>query len=185
MPRAARRLLFAALSGLLAAGCATPPPAVYQSESFQRETPFVTWSTREPADACELGKRALLSQGYRLDGSDTVRVRGEKLFQPRPDEGVTLNITLVCLPSNVGAVIYANALQTRYALKSASTSTGVSVAGIGSISLPWSADKEALVKIGEETVTDPGFYRRLFALVEVLDGTRVDSVDLYSGGVER
>ena len=166
------------LAGLLAAGCATPPPAVYRAESFQRETPFVTWSTREPAGACEVGKRALLSQGYQLDGADPVRVRGEKLFQPSPEQAVTLNITLVCLPSNVGAVMYANALQTRYALKAASSSTGVSVAGIGSISLPWAADKEALVKVGEETVVDPDFYRRLFALIDVLDGANAGSSEL-------
>ena len=166
------------LAGLVAAGCAAPLPAVYRSESFQRETPFVTWSTREPVGACEVGKRALLSQGYQLDGVDPVRIRGEKLFQPSPDQAVTLNITLVCLPSNVGAVIYANALQTRYALKAASSSTGVSVAGIGSISLPWAADKEALVKVGEETVTDPDFYRRLFALVDALDGANAGSTEL-------
>ena len=167
------------------AGCASAPPAVYQSESFQRESPFVTWSTREPAGACELGKRALLSQGYQIDGSDAVRVKGQKLFQPKPDQGVSLDITLVCLPSNVGAVVYANALQTRFALKAASTSTGVSVAGLGSISLPWSADKEAMVKVGEETVTDPDFYRRLFALIEALDGTSVGSADLGSAEVPR
>ena len=166
------------LAGLVAAGCAAPLPAVYRSESFQRETPFVTWSTREPVGACEVGKRALLSQGYQLDGADPVRIRGEKLFQPSHDQAVTLHITLVCLPSNVGAVIYANALQTRYELKSASSSTGVSVAGIGSISLPWAADKEALVKVGEETVADPDFYRRLFALIDALDGANAGDTEL-------
>lgn len=184
MHPSSRRLPFLAatvLTVLTVVGCASKkPPAVYQSESFQRETPFVTWSTREPAGACELGKRALLSQGYQIDGGDAVRVRGQKLFQPRADQGVTLDITLVCLPSNVGAVVYANALQTRYALKAASASTGVSVAGIGSISLPWAADKEALVKVGEETVIDPDFYRRLFALIEALDGTSVGSTELGS-----
>ena len=84
----------------------------------------------------------------------------------------------MCLPSNVGAVIYANALQTRYELKSASSSTGVSVAGIGSISLPWAADKEALVKVGEETVADPDFYRRLFALIDALDGANAGDTEL-------
>jgi hypothetical protein len=173
-----RRFSAVALFSLAAGACVTKsPPAVYRSESFERETPFVTWSTRDPAGACELGKRALLSQGYQVDGSSVMRIRGEKLFQPQPDQGVTLNITLVCLPSNVGAVIYANALQTRYVLKSSSSSTGVSVAGIGSISLPWAADKEALVKVGEETVTDPDFYRRLFGLIDALDGANVGSME--------
>jgi len=177
--------VLAMVAALAGGGCASKPPSVYQSESFQRESPFVTWSTREPAGACELGKRALLSQGYQIDGSDAVRVKGQKMFQPKPDQGVSLDITLVCLPSNVGAVVYANALQTRFALKAASSSTGVSVAGIGSISLPWAADKEAMVKVGEETVTDPDFYRRLFALIDALDGTSVGSADLGSSEAAR
>ena len=176
-------LPLAAVAVLASAGCGSKPPAVYRSETFQRETPFVTWSTREPAGACELGKRALLSQGYQVDNTDALRVRGQKLFQPKPDQGVTLDITLVCLPSNVGSVVYANALQMRYALKAASASTGVSVAGLGSISLPWTADKEALVKVGEETVTDPDFYRRLFSLFEALDGTQVEGVELGTAAV--
>ena len=186
MSCSARRLVLplsvAAL--LVGGGCASKPPSVYQSETFEHESPFVTWSTREPAGACELGKRALLSQGYQIDSSNPVRVQGQKLFQPKPDQGVSLDITLVCLPSTVGAVVYANALQTRYALKASSASTGVSVAGLGSISLPWAADKEALVKVGEETITDPDFYRRLFALFEALDSARVGSVELQGADPE-
>jgi len=167
----ARRVHFLALSGLLLAGCASAPPPAYRGESFDAESPFVTWSTREPAAACEIGKRALLSQGYQVDSSKPNSIRGEKFFLPKPDYGMTLNITLVCLPSNVGTAVYANALQTRYELKSAASSTGVSVAGIGSISVPWASDKEALIKVGEETISDPDFYRRLFGLIEALHGS--------------
>ncbi len=82
-----------------------------------------------------------------------------------------LNISLVCLPTPAGAVLYANALQTRYELKTSTTSAGVSVAGMGSISLPWMSDKDSLVKVGEETVADPEFYRRLFALISAMEHT--------------
>ncbi len=163
-----RLLPVIAVIGLLLAGCSSPQP-VYRTETFEPESPFVNWSTQEPAVACEVGKRALLSQGYRIDSANPTSIRGEKFFQPTADHGITLHITLVCLPSNVGTVLYANALQTRYELKSSSNSTGVSVAGVGSISLPWTAHKEALVKVGEETVADPDFYRRLFALIDALD----------------
>jgi hypothetical protein len=159
------------LTGVLLAGCASaPPPPAYSNESFNSESPFEYWSTREPVAACELGKRALLSQGYQVDDSKPQNIHGEKLFQPLPDHGMKLNITLVCLPSNVGAVVYANAQQTHFELKSRASSAGVSVAGIGSISLPWMADKENLVKVGEETISDPDFYRRLFALIATFDG---------------
>lgn len=165
--RPARLLL---LAGVLASGCATPPPPAYHSEAFRAESPFEYWSTRQPAAACELGKRALLSQGYQVDDAKPQNIRGEKLFQPQADHGMKLNITLVCLPSNVGAVIYANGQQSRYELKARPGSAGVSLAGLGSISLPWTADKDQLVKIGEETISDPDFYRRLFSLIESLDG---------------
>jgi hypothetical protein len=162
------RLPLLACAGLILAGCASPPAPVYRSETFQSESPFMTWISRDPAGTCELGKRALLSQGYQVDGVNPALIRGEKFFQPKPDKGVKLAITLVCLPSNLGTVMYANALETRYELKSAASSTGVSLAGVGSISLPWASDKEALIKVGDETVSDADFYRRLFALIEGL-----------------
>lgn len=159
------------LAGLVAAGCASPPPPAYRNESFSSESsPFEYWSTRNPAAACELGKRALLSQGYQVDDSKPQNIRGEKLFQPQPDYGMKITISLVCLPSNLGAVIYANAQQVRYELKSRGSSAGLSLVGVGSISLPWAADKEVLTKVGEETIADPDFYRRFFALLESLDG---------------
>ncbi|MBS1190182.1 MAG: hypothetical protein H6R10_1974 [Rhodocyclaceae bacterium] len=165
-----RPAFLTALAALLLSACnTTPPTPVYRSEAFNSNSPFEYWSTREPTAACELGKRALLSQGYQVDDSKPQNIRGEKLFQPQPDHGMKLNITLVCLPSNVGTVIYANGQQTRYDLKSRGSSAGVSVAGLGSLSLPWATDKDELVKVGEETISDPDFYRRLFALIGTFD----------------
>ncbi len=34
--------------------------------------------------------------------------------------------------------------------------------------MPWPTDKNALVKVGEETIADAEFYRRLFVLIENL-----------------
>ena len=67
-------------------------------------------------------------------------------------------------------MIYANALETHFQLKSQGSNAGVSVAGLGSLSLPWSLDKDTLVKLGEETVTAPEFYKRLFELIKTIDG---------------
>ena len=39
-----------------------------------------------------------------------------------------------------------------------------------SLSLPWALDKDTLVKIGEETITQPDFYQRFFDLIKTLDG---------------
>ena len=159
------------LAGLLLGACsATQPPRAHDSEAFKADSPFEYWSSREPGGACEIGKRALLSQGYLVDDSKPLAIRGEKYFQPQPDQATKLSISLSCLPSNLGAVVYANALETHFELKSQGTSAGVSVSGLGSISLPWAAAKDVLVKVGEETVTAPDFYRRLFELIKSIDG---------------
>lgn len=165
-----RSVVFLLACTQLLGGCtATNPPRVYQAEKFTAESPFEYYSSRNPDGACEIGKRALLSQGYQLEEIRPLVVRGEKYFQPRAGEATKLAITLVCLPSSLGAVIYANALETHFELKSSGSSAGVSVAGLGSLSLPWTADKDSLVKVGEETVTATSFYQRLFDLVKTLD----------------
>jgi hypothetical protein len=151
-------------------GCwATKSPRPYQSEAFASETPYQYYSNRDQEAACEIGKRALLSQGYQLDDIKPQTIRGEKYFRPRQDEATRLTITLVCLPSSLGSVIYANALETQFEMKAKGTNAGVSVSALGSVSLPWAIDKDTLVKVGEETVTAPEFYQRLFELVKSLD----------------
>ncbi len=154
---------------LLMTACASKPPVAYHTESFEAESPYQFHSDRPYSLVCEQGKRALLSQGYEVETMNAQTIRGAKFFQPQPDQQLQLKISLVCLGSRKGATIYANALQTRYELKSSGSSTGLSVAGIGSVSLPWPTDKGTLVKVGEETVTDPAFYQRLFVLIESLD----------------
>lgn len=163
------KVAFAAVLTVLV-GCNTTRPRVYQDETFNAETPFQYYSSREPEGACEIGKRALLSQGYQVDASAPLNVRGEKYFQPATELATKLTITLVCLPSSLGAVVYANALETHFELKAPGSSAGVSVSGLGSLSLPWSIDKSTLVKVGEATVTAPEFYQRLFELIKTLDG---------------
>ena len=160
------------LCTLLLAACSTPPkmpqPA-YQVESFTPYSPFQHEMSLKPDVACRLGQRALLSQGYLLESIAEQNLRASKYFQPESNHQMRLEITLVCLPVQSGTIIYASAVQTRYELKSTSASTGLSVAGVGSISLPWGADsKEAMVKVGEETVADPDFYSRLFDLIRRL-----------------
>lgn len=165
-----RLLAFAAVVSLVLGACAsTNATRAYQTETFPSETPFQYYSSREPDAACEVARRALLSQGYQVDDAKPLAIRGEKYFRPNSDAVTRLTITLVCLPSSLGTVIYANGLETQYEMKSKGSSAGVSVAAIGSISLPWAIDKDTLVKIGEETVTAPDFYQRLFELIKSLD----------------
>lgn len=161
-----RLLVTAALAAL--AGCTSTPAPVYRSETFDAETPFQYHSDLPPLVLCEYGKRALLSQAYEVDSSVPSNIRGSKFFQPQADHQVQLRITLTCLGTGRDTTIYANALQTRYELKAGGSSTGLSVSGLGSISVPWPTDKNSLVKVGEETIADGEFYRRLFVLIENL-----------------
>ncbi|MCK6411350.1 MAG: DUF2242 domain-containing protein [Azonexus sp.] len=169
------RLLAQLFPLLLLAACTTPgskPPAAYKSESFDNEaTPFLWHSTQGPEAACEKGRRALLGQGYELEKFSEKQgenaVKGVKFFMPKSNQQLQLRITLVCLPSSGGSTIYANALQSSHELRANTSSSGLSVAGVGSISLPWpSSESGTLVKVGEETVDDPAFYQRLFSLIE-------------------
>ncbi|MFZ2852827.1 MAG: DUF2242 domain-containing protein [Rhodocyclaceae bacterium] len=158
----------AVLAGL--GGCATPSkPVTYQKESFSTESPFEHRSPLSAQSICESGQRALLSQGYQVDASKPARIQGSKFFQPVHNQHTELNISLSCLPTSNGSVLYASARQTHYELKARSNSAAVSLSGLGSIALPFMAEGDSLMKVGEETIADPDFYRRFFVLLESID----------------
>jgi hypothetical protein len=162
MPR--RRPLLLACA--LLAACSTPAP-VHLVERFDPQSPYQHFFRTTREASCEAGQRALLSQGYAVEQPRPEVLQGTKFFQPDADHSTTLQVTLVCTTAGGGAVIYANAREQRYALKAGSSSAGLSVAGLGSISLPWGAANENLVKVGEATVTDPDFYTRFFSLIDI------------------
>lgn len=169
MPRFPRPFRLAVLLAPLAlAACAHngSVPPVYKAEAFSPDAPFQRHFDFGPLTACHLGRRALLSQGYLLEQEKSDSVRGSKSFQKGNTRQLKLDITLFCMPDTDGSTIYANALQSVYEVKSSPNSSGISVAGVGSISLPWSESKDSLVKVGEETVTDGEFYARLFDLLK-------------------
>jgi hypothetical protein len=168
MSRTALHRLLVSAALVAIAGCTSTPAPVYRTETFDAETPIQYHSDLPPLVLCEFGKRALLSQAYEVDSSVPSNIRGSKFFQPQADHQVQLRITLTCLGTGRDTTIYANALQTRYELKAGGSSTGLSVSGLGSISVPWPTDKNSLVKVGEETIADGEFYRRLFVLIENL-----------------
>lgn len=92
--------------------------AFISDRNVSQRDPFEYYSSRDPEGACEVAKRALLSQGYQVDESKPRNIRGEKYFRPKTDEATRLSIILVCLPSNLGTVIYASGLETQFEMKS-------------------------------------------------------------------
>ncbi len=138
----------------------------YKLEHFTPDSPFEQSFEVGPAAACEAGRRALLSQGYLIDETKPDLVRARKFFQPNRETQIQLTFSLSCLAEGDGSVVFANVRQLREELKAGSASTGLSVTGIGSLSLPFGGNNESLVKVGEETVTDAEFYGRFFALMQ-------------------
>ncbi|WP_298622659.1 DUF2242 domain-containing protein [uncultured Zoogloea sp.] len=155
---------------LALAACSTFSPKKkddsYKLEHFTPDSPFEQSFDTGAAASCEAGRRALLSQGYLIDESKPDLVRARKFFQPNRETQIQLTFSLSCLAEGEGSVVFANVRQLREELKAGSASTGLSVAGIGSVSLPFGGNNETLVKVGEETVTDAEFYGRFFALMQ-------------------
>lgn len=143
-----------------------PKEDSYKLENFTPDSPYEQSFDINPQAACEAGRRALLSQGYLIDESKADTVKARKFFQPNRDSQVQLTFSLFCLAEGEGSAVYANVRQVREELKAGSASTGLSVTGIGSLSLPFGGNNETLVKVGEETVTDADFYGRFFALMQ-------------------
>ena len=101
-----------------------------------------------------------------------------KVFQPQSDTHTQLNVRATCVAeADGGAIVFINAVQDRYALKSQSSSASVGVSMIGSVSLPVpiGGSTANLVRVGSTTVQNQEFYGRLFDRVAFyLTGTPTD-----------
>lgn len=116
---------------------------------------------------CEAARRALLSQGYLVNTATRELVAGRKYYQPHPDIHYEVELRVVCAPEGTQderTSAFASALQDRYVIKKVNNSASLGVGGIGSVSLPFSATDDTLVKVGSETISDAQFYDRFFQL---------------------
>ena len=133
-----------------------------------------------PTVACEATRRALLGQGYIIKQATAESLEASKHFQPESDTHTQLNVRATCVPQVGGsAIVFINAVQERYALKSQSSSASVGVSMIGSVSVPVpiGGGNANLVRVGSNTVQNQDFYTRLFDRVSFyLPGTPADAV---------
>ena len=166
----ARWLLLAATAAL--AGCVATLPVAkvsYEPEEFDSTTTHTRVYAATEAQTCEAARRALLSQGYLVTAATADLVTGRKRFQPEAEVHVEFEFRVVCAhegSSDRSTIAFASALQDRYSLKKSNSSASVGVGVLGSLSLPFAASDEALVKVASETITDPKFYDRFFALID-------------------
>lgn len=160
--------LFASGLLVLLAGCQLPRKPLPPQEQFDSSSTFSRSFGATPAETCEAARRALLSQGYLIGTSNKDLVDGRKNFQPAVDTHVQMEIRVVCAPETRSArstLGFVTAQQDRFALKKSATAASLGVGAVGSLSLPFTASDDSMVRIGSETISAPEFYERLFLLI--------------------
>jgi hypothetical protein len=179
IPFFARTLLTSLATCTLLAGCTTTKLARDKNEEFDSTDVFAHSFPGEDKASCEAARRALLSQGYVISEATAAFVKGRRKFQPESDIHVEIEFSVVCAADSKGSnstTVFANAVRDRYSLKKSSTSASLGVGGIGSVSLPFGASDDSLVKVASETIPTGKFYERFFQLVErYLDDSSVET----------
>jgi len=152
------------------AGCGTrgakqePPPS---GETFGADETYSRTFAGAPAAACEAARRALLGQGYVITKANGDAVEANKSFQPDAETHTQLNVRATCVPKDEGqAIVFVNAIQERFALKTTSNSASVGVGLLGSVSLPVGSSGASLVRVASNTVQNVDFYSRFFDRVK-------------------
>lgn len=130
-------------------------------------SPFSHNFNASNSDACEAARRALLSQGYLTTMTRSDTIDATKDFQPTGDSHVTVDFHVVCVAGDdpYSSVVYANAVQSGYALKKSDTSASVGLSVLGSLSLPIRSNSDAMVKVSSETIQSSDFYERFFSFI--------------------
>ena len=172
LTRRAGRL--ARIAGLLCvaavlAACAMPMTKLPAQEVFGSTATYSRLFDATAAQTCEAARRALLSQGYLIGAASKDLVEGRKSFQPEAESHLQMEIRVVCAPDTPDGAVslgFVTALQDRYALKKSNNSASLGVGVLGSVSLPFSSSKDAMVKVASETIQSEPFYDRFFDLVK-------------------
>lgn len=177
---ALRRVGWAAALAALLSGCGGIAPKTFGvQESFGSVATFSRLFDATPEQTCEAARRALLSQGYIISTHQAELVEGKKSFQPEAESHLQMVVRVVCVPEASDGKVslgFVTALQDTYALRKTNNSASVGVGAIGSVSLPFSASSDSLVKVGSETISKDAFYESFFDLVKrylVMDQAQV------------
>lgn len=166
MPLLLPAMLAAVLGGCSMGGRTKPAQSAY--EAFDSSNTYSRSLDHSPAQACEAVRRALLSQGFVVGRAEADVVEARKYFQ-QEESHEQVEFRAVCMPQMRGdqqTVVFVNAVQDRYALRKSNTNASVGVSALGSLSLPIGSSDDSLVKVASETLQDPNFYKRFFAVLD-------------------
>ena len=158
-----------ALAAVLLSACSTPRQGVFQTEAFGETSTYSRSFAATPVETCEAARRSLLSQGYVITTAKPEAINGRKNFQPNGDVHAEIEFHVTCASSGAegkSSIAFVNALQDHYALKKTNSAASLGVPALGSLSLPFSASDDSLVKVASQTILESKFYDRFFGLVE-------------------
>ena len=159
-------LLVATLGACSMGASRKPQPGAH--EAFDSSSTYSRSFDHSPSQACEAARRALLSQGFVVSRAESDVVEARKYFQQN-ESHEQVDFRAVCMPQIRGTqqtVVFVNAVQDRYALRKSNTNASVGVSALGSLSLPIGSSDDSLVKVASQTLQDPGFYKRFYAVLE-------------------
>ena len=159
-------LLAATLAGCSTGSAGRKQPSA--NEAFDSSSTYSRSFDHSPAQVCESARRALLSQGFVVSRAESDVVEARKYFQ-QDESHEQVEFRAVCMPQVRGgqqSVVFVNAVQDRYALRKSNTNASLGVSALGSLSLPIGSSDDSLVKVASQTLQDPNFYKRFFAVLE-------------------
>ncbi|MEX3954905.1 DUF2242 domain-containing protein [Trinickia sp. EG282A] len=155
--------------GALAACSSTKPPSPQQEFFETGSSPFSRTFNSNSTQTCEAARRALLNQGYLATATRPDTIDATRDFQPSGDKHITVEFHVVCTPGDdpeSTSIVYANAVQSGYALKKSDTSASVGFSLLGSVSLPIRSSSDSMVKVSSETIKAGTFYKQFFEYVD-------------------
>jgi hypothetical protein len=152
-------------AAVLVTGCSTTTE-VQRDEAFKPQTQFSEKIAQPSKIVCWSVKRAFLSQGYMLDQSaDSPTLTGVKNYQKDDETTVTLRLQTSCAENQEGtSTVFATASRdiSKVQREKQHRSAGV---GWFTLTVP-AGSRETLQIVQRETIQDPAFYKRFYALVK-------------------
>jgi hypothetical protein len=155
------------IATLALAGCASSNKPLYPENFGSANTYSRTYQASDAA-SCDAARRSLLSQGYTIGKASKDAVEGTKNFQGDDQKHTQISFHVVCAADGNDAnktTVFVNAVQDHYIIKKTSSSAGVGLSVLGSVSMPFGSNDDSLAKVASETISSPQFYDGFFGLM--------------------